>query len=302
MFQILQVELLRGEKRVCLQYNIHMEQFKFVEPDSEPKIEQKDSQEKYFALSNVKMCEQKLEKLLKNLEQGADFSQSAQRELYHMLTRRSTFVAQTDEIGKTPGDLMKAYGPQMEWYQKTRDALEKEIDTQKEFTCESNPGWFGINTRPETPARDEINIKMYATIPVNEYSFIKYILVLAKQLKQIGAETDDVIKIKIPQSLTAFVSHNDSIVIHFKNKDNIEKIQEAINLWMRSNGVHEEEREMGRTKIAADSKETSFSDLVSKNVADWLVDHFGSYDTKVLIHEGIKHTISQSQKNPLEHM
>ena len=68
---------------------------------------------------------------------------------------------------------------------------------------------------------------------------------------------------------------------------------------MQANSIHESPREMGRTKIAADSKDTSFSDLVAKNIATWLEQHAGKYDSATLVSEAIKHAIEQSQRSPI---
>ena len=255
--------------------------------------------ENYKNLPNVKLCEEKLKSLLENNQGVGNFSDRAKTMIYEMLTRRSEFVKNTEAAGKNVADLMKNLKPQMDWYRNTRGALEKLIDASGEFKWDSNPGWFGINTRPEAPKREGINIKAYTTIPSAEYAFIQHIPKLAKELRQLALESDDIIQVKIPESLSGFISHNDSMVVHFKKKENGDKILGILNSWMQANSIHESPREMGRTKIAADSKDTSFSDLVAKNIASWLEQNTGKYGSSLLASEAVKHAIEQSQKSPI---
>jgi len=255
--------------------------------------------ENYKDLPNVKLCEKQIKSLLENNQGVSDFSDRAKRMIYEMLTRRSEFVQNTEGAGKDVVDLMQNLKPQIEWYRNTREALEKSIDASGEFKWDSNPGWFGINTRPEVAKREGINIKAYTTIPSTEYAFIQHIPKLAKELRQLALESDDVIQVKIPESLSGFMSHNDSIVVHFKKQENSDKILGILNAWMQASNIHESPREMGRTKIAADSKDTSFSDLVAKNIASWLEQNVGKYDNSLLASEAVKHAIEQSQKSPI---
>lgn len=255
--------------------------------------------ENYKDLPNVKLCEEKLRTLLENHQDVGDFADRAKRMIYEMLTRRSEFVKNTESTGKNIADLMQNLKPQMEWYRNTREALEKSIDSSGEFKWDSNPGWFGINTRPEAGKREGINIKTYTTIPSAEYTFIQHIPKLARELRQLALDSDDIIQIKIPESLSGFMSHNDSVVVHFKKRENGEKILGILDSWMQSNTIHESPREMGRTKVAADSKDTSFSDLVAQNIANWLEQNAGKYDSSLLANEAIKHAIEQSQKSPV---
>lgn len=118
-------------------------------------------------------------------------------------------------------------------------------------------------------------------------------------MRQLALESDDIIQVKIPESLSGFISHNDSMVVHFKKKENGDKILGILNSWMQANSIHESPREMGRTKIAADSKDTSFSDLVAKNIASWLEQNTGKYGSSLLASEAVKHAIEQSQKSPI---
>lgn len=265
----------------------------------EQKQEKSTDVENYKNLPNVKLCEEKLKVLLEKNKIGGDFSSFAKRMIYEMLTRRSEFVENTETAGKDAFEYMKNLKPQMDWYRKTRLGLEKTIEDSNDLKWDSNPGWFGINTRPETERKEEINMKIYMTIPSSEYTFIQDIPKLAIALRQLSLESDDIIKVKIPESFSGFVSHNDSIVVHFKKKENSEKILGILNTWMQENSIHEEPREMGRTKVAADSKDSSFSDLIAKNIAGWVEQNAGKYDNALLASEAVKHAIKQSQKSPI---
>lgn len=263
------------------------------------KQENKNGIEKFKDLPNVKLGEERLKTLLDTHRGKADFSDSAKRIIYEMLTRRSEFTKKMNEPGNDAVKIMKPYKPQMEWYRNTCGTIQNSIDAGGEFKWDSNPGWFGINTRPEAPKRKGLNIKAYTTIPIAEYAFIQHLPGLAKELRQLALESDDIIQVKIPESLSGFVSNNDSIVVHFKKKENADKILGILNTWMRANNVNEGERELGRTKIAADSTDTSFSDLVAGNIAKWLEQNAGKYENALLASEATKHAIEQSQKSPI---
>lgn len=253
--------------------------------------------EKYTDLPNVVICREKLKTLLDNNQEGADFSGRAEKMIYEMLTQRSEFARKLKETGDV-SEIMKNFGPQMRWYRDTREAIAKSIDASSEFKWDSNPGWFGINTRPEASKKEGVSIKAYTTIPITEYAFIQHLPDLAKKLRQLALESDDIIRVKIPQSLSAFISHNDSIVVHFKKAENGSKIFEILSAWMKASNVHEAPREMGRTKIAADAEGVSFSELVAKNIANWLKQNAGNYENASLASEAVKHAIKLSQNPP----
>jgi hypothetical protein len=258
-----------------------------------------DNYQKFKDLANVRLGEQKLQELLNKHLEGEDFTERAKSIVYEMLTRRSDFIKQTNDQGLDVVSLMKNYQPQMAWYREMREKIASAVDRNPDFKWNSNPGWFGLNTRPELVGREGVNIKVYKTIPVNEYSFIQNIPDLAKQLRVLSLASDDVIQIKFPASLSGFLANNDSLVIHFKKAENQEKILDLVNTWSKEKGITNSPREMGRTEIAADSRDTSFSDLVAKNIADWLAKNADQYDHKILTKEAIKHAISQSQKPPI---
>ncbi len=255
--------------------------------------------EKYKDLPNVKLCEEKLLDRLKNHVDYANFVDRVAGDIRDMLTQRSEFVGNTYAAGVEVADHMAAYSEQKSWYRHVREILEKVFIESPEFSWESNPGWFGINTRPDIQDRDTNSMKIYTTIPIDEYAFIRHMPQLTKTLRRLSQESDDIIKVKIPESFTGFLSHNDSIVVHFKNTENTEKIMDAITAWMKENNIHEQPREMDRTRVAADMQGTSFSELVAQNIARWLEQNRGKYEDGVLAREAIKYAIIQSQKSPV---
>jgi len=215
-----------------------------------------------------------------------------------MLTLRSYFVKNTVGSGKDVAEFAESFKLQAEWYKNVREAIEKSIDANKDLSWDSTPAWIGINTRPEAGKRDGTSIKTYATIPIAEYAFIQHIPELAKELRRLSFESDDVVKIKFPPNLNGFLAHNDSIVVHFKKIENIEKVLKILDDWMKMNGISEAPREMGRTKVAADSSDYSFSELVARNIAGWLEKNAGKYDDAILASEAVRHAIEQSQRPP----
>jgi hypothetical protein len=131
---------------------------------------------------------------------------------------------------------------------------------------------------------------------VEQYAYIRFLPMLAQELRTLAIDSNDSIKVKIPESMSAFLAHNDSLVIHFKKQENADKIKKIIQDWMMKNNIQESPREWGRTKLAKDSGTKSFSVLVSENIAEWLKENRGKYPSRVLAEEAIKHAIQQSQK------
>lgn len=254
--------------------------------------------ESCLSLPNVTPCIEKLTALLQRHPDRDSFVMSAKQLLYDMLTRRSEFVQRTQGAGIDTATYMRPYELQKKWYQETRVQIEKMVDAAADYKWESNPAWFGVNTHPEKTKGGEVDIKVYATIPTTEYAFLQNLPALMKELRQLSIATDDIIQVKIPGSLTGFLASDDSVVIHFKKKENATRVQEILTTWMSTHDIHEEPREMGRTKLAADPKGSSFTDAVAENIATWLEENSGQYDATTLAKEAVKHAISQSQQTP----
>lgn len=251
-------------------------------------------------LANVRLCEDNLKKLLETGRESVNFEEDARDMLYEMLTQRSEFVAGTSAKGVDADTLMENFAPQETWYASAREMLEKDVDASEgEFTRGGNSDWFGINVRPESGRREGISVKAYTTISTSDYTSVGKVMELAQNLRELAIRIDDAMQVKIPATLREFLRRNDSIVVHFKKKENGPAVLEIVDEWMRSNGIRQEAREMGRTRIAADSNNSSFSDLVARNIAGWLRDNLGKYDDALLASEAVRHAIEQSRKSPV---
>ena len=265
-----------------------------MDPEQPQKTTEKDF-ELYKNLPNVVSAQEKLKSILSN---GGDFKGAAGVIIYEMLTRRSEYVSGIEQSPGGAFEYMKKLEPQKNWYKNGLDKIGEWVDKEGKFKWESNPGWFGINTRPEVPKRESVNVKAYATIPMKEYSFIQHIPKLANKLAELARESDDIIQVKVPNTLTGFLSNNDSVVVHFKKIENKQIVLDILNEWMVENNITKSERELGRTEIAADSKGNSFSNLVSENIAQWLEENSGKYPSETLSELSVKYAIEQSQKAP----
>lgn len=186
---------------------------------------------------------------------------------------------------------------QIIWYKDTIMNLTIFADKESNLKTDSNPAWFSVKSNKEVVDK-RINYKMYLTIPVKEYNFIQYLLDLSKKLDDLATLTNDNISLKVPYNLLWFLTHSDSIVIHFKNKDNKEYIEQILNEWMTDNSISEEKRNLWRTKFAIDSENTSFSNLVSENIEKWLNENYWKYDDKILVDLAIKYAIEAGQRVP----
>lgn len=215
-----------------------------------------------------------------------------------MLTMRSEFSQLKKETGGDMVTLAHKFKDQMRQY---REDFLPQISSEVEnsgMRWESNPGWFGINTCPEASGKDGLNHKAYLTVPSGEYAFVKHVPELAQKLRKLATQTDDKIQVKIPNGFMAFMAHNDSIVIHCKKQENAEAALAIAREWMSERGIHEAPRELGRTQLAADSTSESFTQMVAKNIAQWLTEHEGRYDQKMLAQKAVEHAIAYSQKPP----
>jgi hypothetical protein len=222
------------------------------------------------------------------------------RNIYDMLTTRSGYAGLMAQHGNDLPKMLEGLKDEREAYNDlVRDKMKSWVDgSSGEYKWESNPGWFGINTRPEAPRREAVNIKTYVTIPTEQYPFVEHIPALAQELRKLSLDTDDIIQVKVPENFATFISKNDSIVVHYKNLDNSNKIQGVLDAWMSQYGIQEEPREMDRVKVAADAKNESFSDLVASNITNWLKQQHGKYDSSTLAQLAVKYAIEQSQTPP----
>ncbi len=163
------------------------------------------------------------------------------------------------------------------------------------MTWESNPGWFGVNTYPESQEQKSENHKIYFTIPPASYIFIQHIPLLAKKLRSLALQTQDKIQVKIPESFSGFIANNDSVVLHFKNPTNASKINQIVFDWMKECNITQAPRQYNRAKQAKDSKDTSFTDLIAHNIATWLGDYIRKYPSEILSRLAIEYLLRQAK-------
>lgn len=269
------------------------------QPNETPTVENGALPEKgtedYRELANVVRGQ---EQLTRQLADGAD-TKAIEGTIYEMLTSRSEYAQMLQEKNGDLSAVLGDFAAQRQYYNnQLKPWVIQQIESSGTFRWNSNPGWFGVDVRPEAPARSENNSKVYATIPIEQYNFIQHVPGLAGQLRELALATDDNIAVKFPETFAGFLAKNDSLVIHFKNPENAARIQELLSAWMSESGIIEDPREMDRTKVAADSGKTSFSALVAANIASWLTANRDSYSPELLGRLGVDHAIEQSQRPP----
>ncbi|MDD2871107.1 MAG: hypothetical protein PHS49_03880 [Candidatus Gracilibacteria bacterium] len=248
---------------------------------------------------NVILCNKQLIDLFLSGKKGEQFRINALSIIYNFLTKRPEYskLILNSSNENVLADLQKRFDILVEWYKSVIISLEKYFDNESGFYTDSNPGWFSIKQKKEKI--DGVNYKLYTTFPVKQYSFISKLIDLSLKLDELSRTNNDFISIKIPKNLLGFLTHSDSLVIHFKNKNNRFEIEKILNEWISSNMLIEENRNLGRTKFAIDSKDKlSFSELISKNISNWLSENYGKYDNKLLVDLAIKYTIEAGQNVP----
>jgi len=220
--------------------------------------------------------------------------------LMEFLTTRPEFLIER-ESSNNPNfliNLRNSVKYQSDYY---KSVLEKVVSiSDKEWILEiaDNPAWFSLKTKNNWNKLTWLNHKIYLTIPIKWYEYVSKIYQLAKRINELANETNDKISLKVPNSMLWFLSHSDSLVIHFKNKDNKEIIEMILEEWKNSNWIKEEKRNLWRTKFAVDSNDSSFSQLVANNIEKWFFEHYWKYDNEILIDLTLKYAIEQSRKLP----
>lgn len=258
--------------------------------------------EKYKDLANVKKAEKNL---LQSLNTGNPDWRGINSTLYSLLTTRSEFTEMLEANGNDATAIVEKFKAQLEQYKADKETIKKQMEGDSNYKFDDTGAWLGIDTRPEAPESSDVSIKAYATLPMGQTEFIKHLPDLAGRLRQLAIDSDDSIKVKVPSG-AGVLSRNDTVVVHFKKGENAEQVQKILGEWMGKNGISEEEREMGRAKIAADPKELnpydgkkmSFSDLVAVEITKWIQQNYGKYDNETLVSLASKYAIERSQKPP----
>ncbi len=183
------------------------------------------------------------------------------------------------------------------WYEQARNKIEEYCESNW-FKVSTNPGWCGINTNPNNKINTDVDLKIYTSIPINSYTFLQYIPRLANYLKLLSQKSGDSISIKFPYSFTAFAFHNDSLVIHFNRQENTNEIMFIIKKWLQEFNIPEQIRELNRARFAGDKWWKSFSQLLSTNITNWLLQNRWKIDDETLVELAIHYTIQFAQKGP----
>ena len=236
-------------------------------------------------------CERRIASLLQSGTGSERVVSGASQAVYDLLTRRPDLPTPVPEF-------VDAHGAQKDWYRAIRDLLESSLNSESEFAWESNPGWFGIDTHPEKSVKGGPELKAYASVALPDYAFVRFLPQLARDLREIAVRTGDSVKVKIPESFSGFVAHNDSIVVHFRQIENSAPIRDAVSAWLSRNGLSESARAFGRTAFAADSQDASFTQLVAENVGSWVAEHAANYDPAILAKEAVRHAVRQASVPP----
>ena len=217
--------------------------------------------------------------------------------LMEILTSRPEFLVEKYKTTNSNFllDLQQRVKPQSDYYKKVISETEKQCEKEWILEVADNPAWFSLKTKNNG---NWLNYKLYLTIPIKWYEYVAKMYQLAKKINELANETNDKISLKVPNSMLWFLYNNNIFVIHFKNKDNKEKIEMILEEWKKSNWIKEENRNLWRTKFAIDSNDSSFSQLVANNIEKWFLEHYWKYENDILIELALKYAIEQSQKAP----
>lgn len=187
---------------------------------------------------------------------------------------------------------------QSNYYKKVISETDKQCKKDWILEVIDNPAWFSLKTKNNSNNLNWLNYKLYLTIPINWYDYVSKIYQLWLMLNKLSETTWDKISLKLPSSMLGFLSHSDSIVVHFKNLNNKESIEKILNEWKIKNWITEECRNLWRTKFALDSKYNSFTGLVSNNIEKWVLEHYTKYDNILVATLAMEYAIKQSQIPP----
>lgn len=297
---LVEMRKVRSEQQTVVKEESPSELPSGIEPTPDPR-----QYEAFLSQSNVIATTNKITELLRS---ATCTQEAASREIYNLLTKRSWLQTERENRGTESLEwLMHEYKPHREWY---RDAISK-----IEYTCRqsgmgtaSNPAWFSITASERQTGREvDTKYKAYDTLDITDYGKIAELPQLAADLAQLGKETGDSIKIKIPGNFSGFITHNDSIVIHCDNRTTCERALVTVAHWKAQHDIKAVTRELNRATIALDGKTTedgeinSFSQLVSEHIAHWLTTHAANYQAETLAQEAVKYAIAFAQKEPTIH-
>lgn len=217
--------------------------------------------------------------------------------LYEILTTRPEFLKEK-YLEDNPNfllNLQKKFEIQSIYYKQVLIEIEKQSRKDWILDCTDNPAWFSLKTKNYSNNQSWVNYKLYLTIPIKWYDYISKVYNLWLLLNNLSISSLDKISLKVPKSFLWFLSHSDSLVIHFKNIDNKITLETILKNWMINNWITEEKRNLWRVKFAIDSVDDSFTGLISKNIEKWILDNIWKYDNKLISKLAIEYLIKHSQ-------
>ena len=166
---------------------------------------------------------------------------------------------------------------------------DKVIYRQKtESSDKSNPAWAGWTIKPKKdPKQPTNNYKLYYS-PADDdaIKLIKGVDSLKQMLTQTLSQSNvESASFKIPSNMSAYIGHNDRIVVHFFAKndtDQIKKqIQQTVEAWAKANGItlHSRTHTFGQ-----DTGNSSYGQRIAQNIINALKPHVdsGKYNTDQL--------------------
>ena len=198
------------------------------------------------------------------------------------------FFVQNTEGWNTFNQANKADPKWQQWRKVWADAL-KQITTtlSASWEYESNPGWTGWTIKNRNSDKiDSKTFKRYVSINEKQIvEFLKGLVPLSKLLIQIP--TNSQIAFKVSTGFWGFITHRDSLVIHFYDPQIKEQIDQAINQWISQTGLQLKDRSKmaGASERGVDANKQSDTQILAQRFA------------RVIEHN--KQTLSQYDNNKL---
>ena len=125
--------------------------------------------------------------------------------------------------------------------------------------------------------------KCYRTLDAQKLEALNFDTIdwLYQRLQQIGKKFESRVNFKIPSGFTAFVAHNDNLVVHASDERCINEIQDILYEWERTMGVPMLGRHYSRTELAVDRNQNSFSNFIAQHYAEQLLT--GKYSAQAIL-------------------
>tara|TARA_Y100000034_G_C6815685_1_gene366941 strand:- start:315 stop:1019 length:705 start_codon:yes stop_codon:yes gene_type:complete len=138
----------------------------------------------------------------------------------------------------------------------------------------SNPAWAQWNVQKGLP-QESGNYKLYFTPSDEDISkVLSGIGELFQYLQPVSESYQSNLDYKIPTTATAYLGHNDRIVVHFSKKEAARDIQGAVQQWANANGISFGNR---THTMGADSQEkVSWGQSVANTMSQYAIQYLAS--------------------------